>query len=286
MSFGCQSMMGKIERLLLKHPRDAFISEENVRVQWEELDYSSEPNYEVAIREYERFVELLENHIPEISYLPQSEQVGLDSIYVHDPVIVTRRGAILCRMGKELRRHEPSAVGDFLPGLGIPILGAITGDGRLEGGDVVWINERTLAVGTGERTNGEGIRQLKHLTADLIDELVEVPLPDSAMHLMSLMSFIDYDLAMINAKLLPAHFGKWLLSRGIKLLEVPDSEYERQSCNILAIAPRKCLILSGNPQTKQILRDEGVEVREYDGEEISLKGTGGPTCLTRPLFRA
>ncbi len=285
MNFGCQSMVGKIERLLLKHPRDAFISEENVRSQWKELNYSSEPNYEMAIREYKRFVELLENHIPEINYLPQSDQVGLDSIYVHDPVIVTRRGAILCRMGKELRRHEPSAVGDFLPNLGIPIFGTITGEGRLEGGDVVWINERTLAVGTGERTNGEGIRQLKHLTADLIDELVEVPLPDSAMHLMSLMSFIDYDLAMINAKLLPGHFRKSLLSRGIKLLEVLDSEYERQSCNILAIAPRKCLILSGNPQTKQILLDESVGVWEYDGEEISLKGTGGPTCLTRPLFR-
>ncbi len=286
MPFGCQSMVGKIERLLLKHARDAFGSQENIQAQSKELKYTGPPDYELAVREYDRFAELLALHIPEIRFLPASDQVGLDSIYLHDPVIVTERGAILCRMGKELRRSEPEVIGRFLPELGIPILGAITGAGTLEGGDVVWIDRRTLAVGRGGRTNGEGIRQLRKLTEGLVDRLIQVVLPGSVMHLMSLLSVLDEDLAIVHSTLLPESFRECLVARGMKLIEVPLSEYDRQACNILAIDRRKCLALSGNPLTKELLREAGVEVLEFDGEEIALKGEGGPTCLTRPLLRS
>ena len=290
MKFGCQSTVARIKTLLLKHPRDAFISQENIRTHWRELNYVGFPHYEMALTEYEYFTDLLKKHIPEIYYLPKSQHTGLDSIYVHDPVVVTRRGAILCHMGKKHRQQEPSAVGDFLTELGIPILGAITGEGRLEGGDIVWFDERTLAVGRGYRTNADGIRQLKELTADLVDEFVVVPLPhwkgpQCCLHLMSLISPVDYNLAVVYSKLMPVPFREWLINREIKLLEVPDSEFPTTACNILAVAPRKCIMLSGNPRTKKMLENEGVEVWEYKGEEISLKGEGGPTCLTRPLLR-
>jgi N-dimethylarginine dimethylaminohydrolase len=290
MQFGCQSMVRKIQRLLLKHPKDAFISPQNIQQQWQDLNYWGCPDFERALREYEHFVELLQKHVPEIVFLPPNDQTGLDSIYVHDPVVVTNRGAILCNMGKPQRRGEPAAVGDFLRELDVPILGAITGEGRLEGGDVVWIDERTLAVGRGYRTNDEGIRQLRQLTADFVDELVAVPLPhwngpNDVLHLMSLLSPIDHNLAEVYSRLLPVPFREWLLARGIQLLEVPDSEYESMACNILAVAPRKCIMLSGNPRTKALLEREGVEVWEYEGEEISRKGAGGPTCLTLILQR-
>ncbi|MCI0694207.1 arginine deiminase family protein [candidate division KSB1 bacterium] len=290
MPFGCQSEVGKIQRLLLKHPREAFINPENVRCQWEPLNYFGAPDFEKALQEYDQFVNLLRPHVPEISFLPPSDHTGLDSIYVHDPVLVTNKGAILCNMGKTQRRGEPMAIGDFLHELGVPILGAITGEGRLEGGDVVWIDERTLAVGRGYRTNDEGIQQLHQFTADLVDEFVVVPLPhwqgpNDVLHLMSLISPIDYDLALVYSKLLPVPFREWLLARGIKLLEVPDSEYDSMGCNVLAIAPRKCLMLAGNPCTKALLINAGVEIWEYVGEEISRKGAGGPTCLTRPIWR-
>jgi N-dimethylarginine dimethylaminohydrolase len=290
MNYGCQSMVGEIKRLLLKHPKDAFISPKNIRQQWKDLNYSDCPDYEKAQKEYEHFVGLLKQHIPEIHYLPQNSQTGLDSIYVHDPVIVTKQGAILGNMGKPQRQGEPAAAGKFLPELGVPILGAITGEGRLEGGDVVWVDEHTLAVGQGYRTNDEGIRQLRQLTAGFVDELVVVPLPhwngpDDVLHLMSLISPIDHNLAVVYSKLLPVPFREWLLVRQIKLLEVPDAEYETMACNILAVAPRKCIMLSGNPRTKAMLEAEGVEVWEYEGEEISRKGAGGPTCLTRPILR-
>jgi len=288
--FGCQSEVGKIKNILLKHPKDAFINQENIGAQWKELNYLGCPDYEKALKEYEHFIDLLKKQISEIYYLPKSDQTGLDSIYVHDPAIVTKQGAILCHMGKEQRQQEPSAMGEYLSELGIPILGSVTGEGRLEGGDVVWFDERTLAVGRGYRTNYEGIRQLKELTADLIDEFVVVPLPhwqgpSDCLHLMSLISPVDRNLAVVYSKLLPVSFREWLINRGIKLLEVPDSEFPTMACNVLTLAPSKYIMISGNPQTKEMLENEGAQVWEYDGEEISLKGAGGPTCLTRPILR-
>ena len=290
MKFSYQSEVDQIKSLLLKHPKDAFMSQEYIQSQWKELNYLASPDYDKALKEYDNFVEYLKKSIPEIYYLPQNDKTGLDSIYVHDPVIITNKGAILCNMGKEKRRAEPSAAGEFLINMGIPILGSITGEGKLEGGDVVWIDERTLAVGLGYRTNEEGIRQLKELNRDFVDEFVVVPLPHwkgpgDVLHLMSLISPIDHDLAVVYSRLLPVPFKEWLLRRGIRLLEVSDSEFETMACNILAVSPRKCIMISGNPQTKQMLEDKGIEVLEYGGEEISNKGAGGPTCLTRPLLR-
>jgi len=290
MQFGGKTEVGKIKRLLLKSPQQAFVSAQNIQAQWRQLNYAGAPDFAAARREYESFVDLLKQHQPEIEFLPQNEATGLDSIYVHDPALITNRGAILCNMGKAQRRGEPAAMGDFFSKIGVPILGVISGAGTLEGGDVVWIDERTLAVGRGYRTNDEGIRQLQQLLKDLVDEIVVAPLPhwrgpNEVLHLMSLISPIDDDLALVYSKLLSVPFREWLLARGFKLLDVPDEEFESMGSNVLAVAPRKCIMLAGNPRTKALLVREGIEVWEYFGEEISRKGAGGPTCLTRPIWR-
>ena len=291
MQYGSQSEVGKIKSILLKHPKDAFINQSNVDAQWKNLRFLDCPDFEKALREYDYFMSLLMEDIPEIHLLPQDMATFLDSIYVHDPIIITKKGAILCNMGKTLRRDEPSAAGDAMERLGIPVLGAITGGGRLEGGDVVWLDEETLAVGHGYRTNAEGIRQLRQLTSGMVSEFIIVPLPHwqgpgEVLHLMSLISPVDHDLAVVYSRLLPVPFRDRLLERSVKLVEVPDSEFETMGCNVLAVAPRRCIMLSGNPQTKKLLEAEGADVREYDGKEISHKGAGGPTCLTRPLLRS
>jgi len=146
MKFGGQSEVDQVRSLLLKHPKDAFISQENIQSQWKELNYLASPDYEKALEEYDNFVEYLKKSIPEIYYLPQNDKTGLDSIYVHDPVVITNKGAILGSMGKEKRRAEPQAAGEFLLELGIPILGSISGEGTLEGGDVVWIENALLLL--------------------------------------------------------------------------------------------------------------------------------------------
>ena len=290
MKFSSQSEVNQIKNLLLKHPRDAFIRQENIQAQWKELNYSEPPDYKKSLEEYDDFVGILRKFIPEVHYLPQDDRTGLDSIYVHDPLIITDKGAVLCSMGKEKRRAEPSAAGGFIEELGIPIFATIKGDGKLEGGDLVWMDERTVAVGSGYRTNQEGIRQLKEFTDGLVDEFIVVPLPhwkgpEDVMHLMSLISPVRHDLAVVYPRLLPVPFRDWLMKRGIQLIEVPDSEFETMACNILAVRPGMCLMIEGNPRTKQMLEAEGIEVLEYKGEEISKKGAGGPTCLTRPLLR-
>jgi N-dimethylarginine dimethylaminohydrolase len=219
--------------------------------------------------------------------LPRDPQTTLDSIYVRDASIVSPAGPIMCAMGKAERTTEPAAQENALDGLGFTIAGQIAAPGTLEGGDVIWLDDETVAVGRGYRTNAEGIRQLRALVGESVD-VIEVPLPhwhgqSDVMHLMSLISPIDRDLAAVYSRLLPVPFREWLLERGMRLVEVPDQEFETMGTNVLALAPRRCLTLAGNPLTRRALEQAGCEVLEYEGSEISVKGAGGPTCLTRPV---
>ncbi len=289
-TFGCQSMVGELKAVALKRPAEAYVSQQRVREQWQSLNYLGEPDFELAAAQHEQLAGLLGRTGAEIVYLPAADGTGLDSVYVHDPAIVCQHGAILGSMGKAMRRGEPEAMGAFFEGLGVPVLGQIQDGGLLEGGDVVWIDERTVAVGEGYRTNTEGIRQLRALLGDLVDEVISVPLPhwagpDECLHLMSNISLLDHDLAVVYSRLLPVPFRQWLVRRGFTLVEVPDEEYDSMGCNVLAVAPRKAIAIAGNPVTKARLEAAGVEVWTYEGSDISIKGAGGPTCLTRPFWR-
>jgi arginine deiminase len=289
-NIGCQNMVDPIRRILIKHPRQAYRDEANLAAQWQALNYLGLPDFAKAIADYDHFVELLESSGMEIHFLPENTTTTLDSIYTHDPCVVSNKGAILCTMGKTERLPEPEAMATFFEEIGVPVLGRIEAPGTLEGGDVVWIDERTVAVGEGYRTNAEGIRQFGELLGDLVDEVISVPLPHwtgsgDCLHLMSNVSPLDHDLHLVYSRLLTVPFRQFLLGRGITLVEVPDEEYDSMGCNVLAVAPRKVILLTGNPETRRRLEAEGVEVQTYDGSEISLKGSGGPTCLTRPLQR-
>ncbi len=291
MEFGGHSEIEPIRRLLLKHCREGFVSQQKIDGEAGILNYSGVPDFEAALREYDAFVELLNRFGLEVEMLPAHDDTTLDSIYVHDPIVISNRGAVLCQMGKPERGQEPEAIAAYLSELGIPVLGSIKGEGRLEGGDLVWLGDRVAAVGEGYRTNAEGIRQLRQLLGEAIDDLIVVPLPHwdgpaDVLHLMSLVSPIDSDLLLVYSPLLPVPFRQWLVSQGMELVEVPDEEFATMGCNVLAVAPRRCIMLEGNPTTQQRLTSAGAEVLTYAGTEISLKGQGGPTCLTRPLHRA
>ncbi len=288
-SFGSQSMVAPVKRMLMKHPREAFGSQANIDAQWEELVYLGRPDFKKALGEYDKFTDILSRFGMEIEYLPKDEETRLDSLYAHDPVIVANGGAILGNMGKAARAQEPEAAGRFLEKMGVPTLGRITGKGHMEGGDVLWVNENTLAVGQGYRTNGEGIRQLGEILGDSV-EIMPVALPhwtgpNDCLHLMSFISIVDNDLAVVYSRLMPVPFREWLLEREFAFVEVPDEEYDSFACNVLAVEPRRCVMLTGNPKTQRRLEEAGAEVYVFDGKEICLKGTGGPTCLTRPVWR-
>ena len=277
--------------VLVKHPKDAYHNQAHVIVQSSQLNYQSIPNLEKAQEDHEKLVAFVESNGAEIHYLPFDESSSLDSVYTHDPCVVTNSGVILCTMGKKARLPEPQAVGTYFESIGVPILGQIEAPGTLEGGDVVWVDERTVAVGEGYRSNAEGIRQFKKLLGGLVDEVIPVPLPHwtgpgDCLHLMSNISPIDHDLYLVYSRLLPVPFREYLIHRKIELIEVPDEEYESMACNVLAVAPRKVIMIDGNPITKERLEIKGVKVHTYNGAEISIKGAGGPTCLTRPFWRS
>ena len=284
-------MVDPIRRVLIKHPRDAYRDQVNVDHQYQQLNYSDVPDFKKSLIDYGTFAGLLESFGIEVHYLPEDESTSLDSIYTHDPCVVTNSGVILCLMGKKDRLSESVVMENYFQSINVPILGRIETPGTLEGGDVVWLDERTLAVGEGYRSNAEGIRQLKTFLGNLVDEVISVPLPHwtgsgDCLHLMSNVSPIDHDLYLVYSRLLPVPFRKYLLDRQIQFIEVPDEEYDSMGCNVLAMAPRKCIMIKGNPISKDRLEAEGVEVHTYDGSEISIKGSGGPTCLTRPFFRS
>ena len=290
MKYGCQSMFKKIDRILIKHPENAFISQRNIADNWKKYNYISEPEYEKTLNEYAIFENILKENIEFIDYLEESDAVGLDSIYTHDSLKITSRGAIFFNTGKILRQKEAYEVEKKFATNGINTLGWVQSPGKMEGGDVVWIDEKTVAIGLGYRTNMVGIDQFKDLTKDFIDEYIIVPMPhgngeNECLHLMSVISIVDKDLAVVYSKYMPVFFRQFLIKKGFDLIEVNDKEYDNLGSNVLALAPRVCVLMAGNEDIIKKLENKGCQTLTYPGEDLSVKGTGGPTCLTCPVTR-
>ncbi len=281
------SETGLVTEFLVKHARDAFAGD--APADWRALGYTAEPDVPRAIEEYDRFVELIAAAGAEIRFLPPAKGTGLDAIYTRDASALAPAGVVLGSMGKAQRAWEPAAHGAALRDWGVPIAGEIRRPGRLEGGDVVWVDQRTVVIGRGYRTNDEGIRQFAALVGDGVEVVVaQLPHwrgPTDVFHLMSVLSPVDRDLAVVYSPLMPVTLRERLVERGMRLVEVPDGEFASMGANVLAIAPRECVMVAGSPRTRALLEQAGAMVQVYPGNEISLKGGGGPTCLTRPLAR-
>ena len=286
----CQSDVAPLRSVIMRSPVDAFRDADHVASQWRELGYTAPPDVDLARREFDALLDVLGRRGVEVGLVEENgDDLTLDSIYVRDAAVVCERGVILTRMGKEARAAEPAALSRALADHDIPIAGRIEAPGTVEGGDCAWVDESTLAVGRGYRTNDAGIAQLREILGGDADVL-EVPLPhfrgpSDVFHLMSIYSPIAEDLALVHSPLMPVPFREALLERGVELVEVDPGELDSLGCNALAIAPRVCLLAEGNPVTASRLRAAGVEVIGFHANEICAKGSGGPTCLTRPLHR-
>jgi N-dimethylarginine dimethylaminohydrolase len=290
MKITCHSEYGALQQVFVKHAKAAFISAAQIEQDWERLQFAGAPALEKAEAEYAVFAHLLGKTGAQIHLLPMDERLNIDSIYCRDASIATDFGIIICNMGKPARSLEPAAQLAAFKAKGLNILGEILTPGTIEGGDTTWLDTSTLAVALSYRTNEEGINQLCALLQPRGIEVITVPLPhykgpSDVFHLMSVISIVDHNLAVVYSPLMPIFFRNELLRRGFELIEVGPDEFDLMGCNVLAIGPRICLIVSGCNQTKKALENAGCLVYEYPGEEISLKGGGGPTCLTRPLER-
>jgi N-dimethylarginine dimethylaminohydrolase len=271
--------------VLVKRPEDTFAVEDPAK--WH---YSSRPDADRARREHDALVSLLRGAGAEVLYHDDPQPGRADAIFVYDPAIITDRGAVILRMGKELRRGEEASMARRLDALDIPVVYTVHGDALVEGGDLLWLDRDTLAVGLGFRTNAEGLRQLREALGPSGVTLVPVELPyfagpEACLHLLSLISLVDHDLAVVYPELLSAPFWQILKRRGIRMVEVPREEFPTMGVNVLALAPRRCVLLEDNRVTARRLEEAGCEVLTYRGDEISHKAEGGPTCLTRPILR-
>jgi dimethylargininase len=282
-AYGCQSMVGRLQRVLVRPPGpEAWAA-------WRAYGWRAQPDIARFSEEHEAFRAILSEFGAEVFVAETPGPANPDAIYVYDPALVADEGALLLRPGKEGRRGEVADMYADLTEAGVPVIGKLEHPATAEGGDTLWLDERTLLAGRGYRTNDEGIRQLAERLPAV--EVIAFDLPHlrgagEVLHLMSLLSPLDRDLAVVYMPLLPVRLVELLAHRGIELVEVPDEEFETMGPNVLTLGPRIALALEGNDETRRRMERAGVDVRVYRGDEISRKGDGGPTCLTRPLLRA
>ena len=279
--FGSQSMTGRLERVLVRPPLAEDVEH------WRAYGWRAAPDHAAAAAEHEQLCGILEAAGAEV-VVSRHDPGNPDAIYVYDPVLVGAEGAVLLRPGKEGRRSEPSAIAASLAAADVPVATRLDEPVLAEGGDTVWLDERTLLVGLGYRTNPAAVPALSDAFPGV--DVIAFDLPHwngrgEVMHLMSFLSPLDRDLALVYVRIAPVRLLELLAERGIAVVEVPDDEFETQGPNVLALGPRHALALDGNPETRRRMERAGVDVVVYRGEEISKKGDGGPTCLTRPLLR-
>jgi N-dimethylarginine dimethylaminohydrolase len=280
--FGCVDMTGALRRVVVRAP-----SPESVAA-WQAFGWHAEPDAARIAEEHEAFRAALADAGAEVVVAETPVPLSPDSIYVFDPALVTPAGAILLRPGKDGRRVEVDALAADLVEAGVPILGKLEAPATVEGGDTIWLDERTLLVGIGYRTNEPGAEALRRLLPGVEVHAFDLPHlhgEDEVLHLMSLLSPLDRDLAVAYLPYMPVRLVQLLRQRGIELVEVPDDEFWTMGPNVLALGPRIALALEGNDETRRRMEAAGVDVRVYSGDELSRKGDGGPTCLTRPILR-
>ena len=275
-------MTNPLKRVLVRAPQAADAE------RWQEYDWRSKPDPVAAAAEHQALRAILENAGAEV-ILAQGEPGNPDAIYAYDPLLVGEQGAVLLRPGKDGRLGEPRALEADLERAGIPVVARIEAPGTIDGGDTLWLDRETLLVGRGYRTNADGCEQLAQAFPDAEVLAYDLPHwngPAEVMHLMSLISPLDDDLALVYPRLAPVRMMELLQERAIEIVEVPDEEFETMGPNVLALGPRRALALEGNDETRRRMEAAGVDVVTYKGDEISRKGDGGPTCLTRPVLRA
>lgn len=279
MRYGSQSMIDPLKVVLVRRPDASFAVEDPER--W---GYPAQPNLSIAQQEHDRFVGILMDAGVKVLYHEEVLVDRADAIFLRDPAMIISDGAVIFQMAKKLRRGEEDGIRRCLEKLDIPILHQFSGDVFIDGGDLVWIDKHTLAVGQGPRTGKAGLDQLEKVLSRHGIRLLPVPFTN-ALHLASVFCIVHQNIAVVMPHYLPESFSEFLEERGFHLITLPKEEDDSLGISILTLSPGKCLMLAGNPVTMRRLKSAGCEVMTYQGDEISLKGGGGPLCLTQPLLR-
>lgn len=281
-------MVGQLQRVMVCSPRAAGWDR---GARWLELGFHHEPNFATAQKQHDAMCQQLEASGAEVVHLPPASDLTLDAVYAHDASLASDFGVVLMRPGKANRLTEAPHQREFCQGLGIPVFGEIQSPGTTEAGDIVWLDKETLLVGHGYRTNAQGIAHLRALFAPQGVEVISAPLPHGAgpsecLHLMSLISLLDEETAIVDLSWLAVETVELLRARGYRFVEIDPTERNSLACNVLSLGRKRLLALEENKKTNDRLRAAGFDVRTFSGSELCINGSGGPTCLTRPLLRS
>ena len=283
-------MVSCLKKVLMKRPQKLMS-----KVDLQKWNYTAPLDQDAINENYNQFYKIIKNSGTEIVDLRLiNENAELcDSIFTHDPSLVLNEGAIILNMGKKLRMKETEEHANFYNQERIPIIGKIINNASVEGGDCLWINNKTLVVGESYRTNKSGINQLSIILKKHNIVLMPIKLPkydneNSCFHLMSLISMLDHDLAIGCLSLLPIDLIQLLNNHNIKIIAIPEDEYfesKTLAVNILALSPRNLVALNGYPRTIDLLNKSGCKINTFSGNVLCIKAEGGPTCLTRAIWR-
>ncbi len=288
--FNGHSMVAQLQRVLVCSPGTAGWHDPHRVSAWRDLGFQHAPNFDIAQSEHAVLCRELEFAGAEIIDLSSADTLSLDAVYTHDASLAADFGLILMRPGKANRVAEARHHGESCAAQGIPTFGAITAPGTTEAGDILWLDAKTLLVGHGYRTNAAGIEQMRALLAPKGVEVLSAPLPYGAgpsacLHLMSLISLLDQQTALVDLPWLAVETVELLEARGFRFVEIDSTERDTLACNVLALGGKRLLAIEENCKTNDRLRDVGFDVRTFPGAELCINGSGGPTCLTRPLLR-
>ncbi len=283
-------MVGPLQRVLVCSPRSAGWNQPERAARWHDLGFHHAPDFAIAQAQHETLCQELTAAGAEVLELAPALELSLDAAYAHDASLATDFGLVVMRPGKPNRVFEGQHQGAYCSRFGIRTLAKIIAPGSTEAGDILWLDCNTLLVGHGYRTNAAGIAQLRDLLAPKGVDVLSAPLPygpgpSACLHLMSLISLLDEKTALVDLSWLAVETVELLKSRGFRFVQIDDSERDTLACNVLALGGKRLLAIEENHKTNDRLRQAGFDVRTFPGSELCINGSGGPTCLTRPLLR-
>ncbi len=282
-AYGARSMTAPLRDVLVQRPGRAF----GAAFDDPAHGFLHPVDLDLARREHDAFCDLLARLGVRVHELGAEETAHPDLVYAYDPLLVTEAGAVALRSGKPTRLGEEAELERWLAARGVPTTGRIEAPGTVDGGDTFWLRPDLFCVGRTLRTNGDGVRQLASLVGGDV-RVFDVPYwrgDAELIHLLSVISPVADDLAVVYLPLLPVGLWELLGELGIRTVPVPDAEFATLGCNVLAVRPGVCVVADGNPVTRRALEAAGCEVHPYAALEIGINGSGGPTCLTRPILR-
>ena len=284
-------MVGALKRVLVCSPQAAGWGIPAQANRWKDLGFLRPPDFSTAQVQHDELCRQLEAAGAEVMHLPAATDLSLDAVYTHDPSLATDQGLIGLNPGKPNRIPEAKHHIEFCRSAGIPEAGRVHPPGKTEAGDMVWLDSKTMLIGQGYRTNAAGIAQTRELLRPHDTEVISAALPyglgpSACLHLMSLVSLLDQQTALVDLPWLAVETVELLKARDYHLIEIDSSERETLACNVLSLGNKCLLALEENPATNQRLRRAGFDVRTFPGSELCVNGGGGPTCLTRPLLRS